>query len=191
MAQVEVPDRLVALRSSLAWVVLGLVVVLAVSGVYLSLAYRPTAAAAWPQMGTGDGDRSFVQVVRSVHRWIAWGSLLPATALAGVALAEAMARWSGPTRRRVGALAGPVVVVAVVLGLGTGLFLPWDQLALRAITVGTDYRGYDWLLGDDVRFVLRDGLELSVTTVRAVFAVHVLAIPAVAAIALGALVRRR
>ena len=79
-----------------------------------------------------------------------------------------------------------LAVVAVL----TGFALPWDQLALKAVTVGTNLRGYRWVFGDDVRFVLIGGAEASVSNVRAVLIVHVIVVPALLAIALGIGARR-
>jgi quinol-cytochrome oxidoreductase complex cytochrome b subunit len=192
MATAEAPDRLAAVRRTLTWAVIALVVVLAATGAYLAVAYRPSAAQAWPSLPpTGSQVPALVATARTVHRWCAWLVVLPALTLAAVALAEAMVRWHGPRPRRSGALAGPAVGAFVVVALISGLLLPWDQLALRAVTVGTDLRGYTWLLGDDVRFVLRDGAEWSVGTMRALFGVHVLLVGAVLAAGLASLARRR
>jgi len=193
VAGVEVPDRLVGVRRVLAWIVIAQLLVLAVTGAYLVFGYRPTPTQAWGPLVAeqgGLGGRTFAHSVRSAHRWTAWSMLLPGFVLGAVAFGEAMVRWSGPARRRIGVLTGPAVPVFVLVGLISGLVLPWDQLALKAVTVGTDLRGFTWLVGDDVRFVLRDGLELSVDTVRTAFAVHVVLVPVLLALALAAHVGR-
>jgi quinol-cytochrome oxidoreductase complex cytochrome b subunit len=191
MAEGAVLDRLVAVRRILAWIVVALVVVLAVSGAFLIAGYRPSATQAWGPGFPEAGGPTFADRVRTAHRWTAWVAVLPALALGAVAFAEAMVRWRGPRRRRIGSVAGPALGIAAVVGLASGYLLPWDQLALRAVQVGTDLDGYRWLLDDDVRFVLRDGLEVSVAWLRVVFAVHVLAVSPVLALSLAALVRRR
>ena len=56
------------------------------------------------------------------------------------------------------------MVVLVVLAVLTGYLLPWDQLALWAVTVGENLRGYLPLFGDRVRFVLLGGAEVSPQT---------------------------
>ena len=71
----------------------------------------------------------------------------------------------------------------------------WDQLAIWAVTVGSDIDGY-WTaaFGGDVRFVLMGNTEVSQGEYGAVLIIH-LAAPAVTAIALlvvgTALVRKR
>ncbi len=193
MAEAEVSDRVATVRRALAWILIAQLVVLALTGAYLVFAYRPTPTQAWGPLAAEAGEiggRPFGHSVRTAHRWIAWSMVLPALVLAAVSFGEAMARWTGPAPRRIGALAGPLVAVLAVLALVSGFVLPWDQVALKAVTVGADFRGYWWLLGDDVRFVLRDGLELSVTTMRGASAVHVLVVPSVLTVALLALVWR-
>jgi quinol-cytochrome oxidoreductase complex cytochrome b subunit len=46
----------------------------------------------------------------------------------------------------------------------TGYLLPRDQLALWAVTVGTDLRGYTVLWHSEVRFVLIGGKEIGTST---------------------------
>jgi len=80
-----------------------------------------------------------------------------------------------------------------VVTMITRPLVEWDQLALRAVTVGSDVDGY-WTaaFGDDVRFVLTRSTEVSQREYGAVLITH-LAAPVVAAIALlivGAVVRR-
>ena len=49
----------------------------------------------------------------------------------------------------------------------TGYLLPWDQLALWAVTVGTNMMGYTPVFGDQVRFVLLGGVEIGTDTLLA------------------------
>jgi quinol-cytochrome oxidoreductase complex cytochrome b subunit len=72
------------------------------------------------------------------------------------------------------------LVPIVVGGLGilaasfTGFLLPWDQLALNRVTVGTNIRGYgEILFGHDVKYVLFGGTEIAASTVARWFWVHV------------------
>lgn len=73
------------------------------------------------------------------------------------------------SRSIVAALAVPVVLAAQF----TGNLLPWEQLALTSVVLGADVTGFDPLLGDDVRFVLVDGRQVSPGTVLRWLAVHV------------------
>lgn len=117
-----------------------LVAVLVVTGLLLAGGYRPTAPA---------GDLPLDQ---GLHQ-------LAATLLQAVALLAAVCAlgWSHGSGRRL--WIGPAVVLALVMVASvTGQRLPWEQLGLWAVTVGTDVEGVWYAAFDDgVRFVLVDG----------------------------------
>ena len=71
-----------------------------------------------------------------------------------------------------------VGLLFIVLGFGfTGYLLPWDQLALWAVTVGTNMMGYTPVLGTQVRFVLLGGKEIGGDTLLRWYVLHVLMLP--------------
>ena len=59
----------------------------------------------------------------------------------------------------------------------TGYLLPWDQLALWAVTVGTNMMGYTPVFGTQVRFVLLGGKEIGTDTLLRWYVLHVLMFP--------------
>ena len=60
-----------------------------------------------------------------------------------------------------GALMGSAYTLLLTLLLSfTGYLLPWDQLALWAVAVGTNMMGYTPVFGKEVRFVLLGGAEI-------------------------------
>jgi quinol-cytochrome oxidoreductase complex cytochrome b subunit len=59
----------------------------------------------------------------------------------------------------------------------TGYLLPWDQLALWAVTVGTNIGGYSPILRKNFSFVLLGGVEITGTTLLRWYVLHVLALP--------------
>ncbi|MCU1462832.1 MAG: putative menaquinol-cytochrome c reductase cytochrome b subunit [Acidimicrobiales bacterium] len=65
----------------------------------------------------------------------------------------------------------------------TGFLLPWDQLALWAVTVGTNMKGYTPVFGSQVRFALLGGVEVTQATLWRWFVVHTI----VLTVALGGL----
>lgn len=167
---IDAAHRLSRIRQVIVWVLVVAMALLAATGIYLFFWYRPAGA----QVGW------LTEPVRTVHRWISMATVLVAAVLAVVSVAEAAERWSGPRRRRSGAVTGPAVVVLVIAAAFTGTLLPWDQLAMWAVTVGTDVSGYRPILHDDqVRFVIVGGAEASTATVRLWLIIHALAIPAV------------
>lgn len=150
--------------------------VLLVTGVYGLFFYRPTAAAAYADMEVLRGEVTLGLIVRWVHRTAAWLVLL--LTAAGVIAAAVQSGWRQ---------ASPwVVLVPLTLAMSfTGYLLPWDQLALWAVTVGTNMTGFTPVFGDNVRFVLLDGVEVSTATLRTWLLIHVLLLPLLAALVVG------
>ena len=73
----------------------------------------------------------------------------------------------------------------------TGFLLRWDQLALWAVTVGTNNVRGAWYaaFSGEVRFILAGGVEITQGTYRLWFLAHVAMLAAALAAALAALVR--
>jgi len=55
--------------------------------------------------------------------------------------------------------------------------LPWDQLALWAVTVGGNMAGYTPVFGEQLRFVMIDGKEIGPNTLLRWYVAHVLFLP--------------
>lgn len=155
-------------RSAVIWVLLAEVAVLVATGVYLYFEYRPTTSGLPRSVYTPDTRRAIdAQRIHQVTGWLTIATAVPATVL--LLLQAGRFRW----RRLLHAVALPVLAVA---GLGTGVLLPWDQVALFAVTTGSDFDGYDLLRRDQVRFVLQGGGEVSPTTLLRVLFVHVVVV---------------
>jgi quinol-cytochrome oxidoreductase complex cytochrome b subunit len=177
------------IRTIVLWVLTVEVGILIVTGVALFFVYRPEAAGGWnPVYGGASGIQWFPELVRYLHRWTS-ALALPTGFAAGVLLV--IQAWA--TVRRLGAIVlGAALTVAIVAASVTGFLLPWDQLALWAVTVGTNMRGYRPLFGSQVRFVFVGGGEVGSGTVVRWLLVHMLVLgPAVAALVAIAWRRRR
>jgi hypothetical protein len=72
---------------------------------------------------------------------------------------------------------GVVLLTLTLLLSFTGYLLPWDQLALWAVTVGTNMMGYTPVFGSQVRFVLLGGVEIGTDTLLRWYVLHVLMFP--------------
>ena len=176
----------VAIRVA-GWVVVGLLVVLVATGIALTFRYRPDVSSAYANV-TSLEHRS-VFSARSVHRFAAV-LLLPAVgcltiACIGLFVVRHDHRW----------IALPLVAGALTVGAGiSGYLLPWDQLALWRVSVGTNMQGYMPILrGHDVKFVLIGAQEMSTATFSRWFWVHSVAVPVALVgvlLALGFAVRR-
>ena len=72
---------------------------------------------------------------------------------------------------------GVILLTLTLLLSFTGYLLPWDQLALWAVTVGTNMMGYTPVFGSQVRFVLLGGVEIGTETLLRWYVLHVLHVP--------------
>ena len=72
---------------------------------------------------------------------------------------------------------GVVLLTLTLLLSFTGYLLPWDQLAMWAVAVGTNMMGYTPVLGSQVRFVLLGGVEIGSETLLRWYVLHVLMLP--------------
>lgn len=177
-----------------AFLGLATALVATVAGLVLADIYRPHAP--------GVPSAELPSALRRSDRWTDWHRISSAALViaATVVLALVVAlviRGQVGGRRRNALLLG-AAAVATLMSVVTVLTRPlveWDQLAIWAVTVGSDIDGY-WTaaFGGDVRFVLMGNTEVPQGEYGAVLIVHLVA-PAIAAMALVVLgvtlVRRR
>jgi quinol-cytochrome oxidoreductase complex cytochrome b subunit len=72
---------------------------------------------------------------------------------------------------------GVLLLFLTLLLSFSGYLLPWDQLALWAVTVGTNMAGFVPVVGNEVKFALLAGVEVSGATLLRFYVLHVLALP--------------
>lgn len=147
------------------------VAILAATGIALFFVYRPTAPPELRELGLAGGRAAnrLPDSVRWVHRLtsrMAIPTALVAASLVALSAASTRDRW----RRGAGGVAMGLAALAASV---TGFLLPWDQLALWAVAVGEDLRGFRPLFNDQVRFVLREGVEISTSTLLDWLFVHI------------------
>ena len=165
----------VGVRRILLWAVGALACVLVLTGLWLTFAYRPSAAQAWQEA---------VEVpsgwVRLTHRLTSF-LLLPVLVALFAACLPAARRW---------APAACLLLSAVALSF-PGYLLPWDQLGLWAVTVGTNDIDGAWFaaFSRDVRFILIGGTEVTQGAYRLWLLVHAVGLTLVFAGALVVLAR--
>ena len=150
-----------------------LFILLTVTGIFLMFFYRPTAAAAYADMETLRSAVTFGLLVRNMHRWAAHLMVL------SVFLHMARVFYHGAYKppREFNWVIGVNLLQFTLLLSFTGYLLPWDQLALWAVTVGTNMMGYTPLFGEQVRFVLLGGVEIGTDTLLRWYVLHVLLLP--------------
>lgn len=158
--------------------------VLGLTGLLLTVSYRPTASHVWDEelrtrYGIRD-DRSLMSTIQDMHGWSAGALALSAIVLAVVAV--------GRRRARGGIFAGGALLLAIA-GAYTGLLIAYDQIALEAVTVGESWTGVmKAALSDRVRFLIIDGRRIEPGTFRFWVIVHIALLPLAT---LGVLARRR
>ena len=133
----------------------------------------PTGVAAWNDISNLQTSVAFGLLVRNMHRWGAHLMVL------SVFLHMARVFYHGAYKapREFNWVIGVILLMLTLLLSFTGYLLPWDQLALWAVTVGTNMMGYTPVLGTQVRFVLLGGKEIGSETLLRWYVLHVLMLP--------------
>jgi hypothetical protein len=136
-----------------------LFILLTLTGIYLMFFYRPAAelgqAAAYTDMQNIRTSVFFGDLVRNLHRWGAHLMVLSVT----LHMARVFYTGSYKPPREFNWVVG-VVLLFLTLGLSfTGYLLPWDQLAIWAVTVGTSLAGYSPFIAKQANFLLLGGVS--------------------------------
>ena len=150
-----------------------LFILLTVTGIFLMFFYRPTEAQAWNDIRTLHTAVTFGLLVRNMHRSAA--HLMVITVFLHMARVFYHGAYKPP--REFNWVIGVILLLLTLLLSFTGYLLPWDQLALWAVTVGTNMMGYTPVFGPQVRFVLLGSKEISGETLLRWYVLHVLMFP--------------
>lgn len=132
---------------------LGLFLILIVSGILLMLYYHPSVPQAYRDMK----DLQFVvpsgRFLRNMHRWAAH-AMVAAVFLHMLRVFYARA-YKPP--REFNWVVGVILWILTLVLSFTGYLLPWDQLSMWAVTIGTNMARATPLIGEKLRFVLLGG----------------------------------
>lgn len=160
-------EALAGIIKALTWLLAISGAGLVVTGLPLIWLYRPDPP------GSSRGDVWWLREAHTVASTMLLG------AVAGIIVVLAVA---GVRQLRVppGWLVALGALVVAGLGQISGQLIAWDELVLKAVTVGDDLRGVVDGLSGDVRFLLIDGTHLSRGAYAAWAGVHVLAVPLIA-----------
>ncbi|MCH2632050.1 MAG: cytochrome b N-terminal domain-containing protein [Acidimicrobiales bacterium] len=150
-----------------------LFILLTITGIFLMFFYRPTAAAAWSDIESLHTQVSFGLLVRNMHRWGA--HLMVISVFLHMARVFYHGAYKAP--REFNWVVGVMLLKLTLLLSFTGYLLPWDQLSLWAVTVGTNMMGFTPVFGDQVRFVLLGGKQIGAETLLRWYVLHVLMLP--------------
>jgi cytochrome b-561 len=150
-----------------------LFLILTVTGLLLMLFYVPATTEAYGDMKDLQFAVSFGWLLRNQHRWAAHGMVLV------VYLHMARVFFTGAYRgqRFLNWIIGVILLMATLLLSFTGYLLPWDQLALWAVTVGTNIAREGPVVGDTVRYLLLGGTEIGQNALLRFYVLHVFILP--------------
>jgi quinol-cytochrome oxidoreductase complex cytochrome b subunit len=154
-----------------------LFILLTITGIFLMFFYRPMAdlggAQAYTDMQSISTSVFFGDLVRNLHRWGAHLMVF------SVSLHMARVFYTGSYKppREFNWVVGVIFLLLTLLLSFSGYLLPWDQLALWAVTVGTNMAGFVPVVGEQVKFALLAGVEVSAATLLRFYVLHVLAFP--------------
>ncbi len=151
---------------------------LTITGVLLMFYYVPSVERAYGDILNLDTDVRFGKLMRNLHRWMAHGMVL--TVLMHMMRVFYTGAYKPP--REFNWVVGVVLLVLTLLLSFTGYLLPWDQLALWAITVGTNMIGSAPILGEPNRFILVGGFQVGQAALIRFYTLHVIGLPLLAAI---------
>ncbi|MEX2246536.1 MAG: cytochrome b N-terminal domain-containing protein [Dehalococcoidia bacterium] len=151
---------------------------LTVTGVMLMFYYVPSVDRAYTDIASLETNVRFGMLIRNLHRWMAHGMVL--TVLLHMMRVFYTGAYKPP--REFNWVVGVILLILTLLLSFTGYLLPWDQLALWAITVGTTIAGSAPVLGGESRFVLIGSFEVGPNALIRFYTLHVIAFPLLAAI---------
>lgn len=150
-----------------------LFIFLTVTGIFLMFFYRPSTEVVYSDMSALHTTVAFGQLVRNLHRWGAHLMVI------SVFLHMARVFYTGSYKppREFNWILGVTLLLVTLLLAFTGYLLPWDQLAIWAVTVGTQMAYESPLIGKEVSFVLLGGVQIGANTLIRWYTLHVLALP--------------
>jgi quinol-cytochrome oxidoreductase complex cytochrome b subunit len=155
-----------------------LFLLLTVTGVLLMFYYRPATAVAYQDMKDLETVVTFGLLLRNLHRYSAHGMVI--TVFLHMVRVFYTGAYKAP--REFNWIVGVILLTLTFLLSFTGYLLPWDQLAIWAVTVGTNMAGATPIIGDQVRFAIVGGFEIGDNTLIRWYVLHVIALPLLAAL---------
>ncbi|MBI4323592.1 MAG: cytochrome b N-terminal domain-containing protein, partial [Candidatus Omnitrophica bacterium] len=143
-----------ALRVSYTWGMGGLsfymFLVLTVTGILLMFYYRPTSLHAFQDMKDLAYAVTLGRLLRNMHRWAA--HLMVVVVILHMVRVFLTGAYKPP--REYNWVVGVILLTMTLFLSYTGYLLPWDQLALWAVTVGAQMAANSPILGNEGPFRL-------------------------------------
>jgi quinol-cytochrome oxidoreductase complex cytochrome b subunit len=168
-----VPKHAIRWYFCLGGITFALFIIQGVTGILLSLYYKPTPDEAYESILFIMNNVRFGWLIRSIHSWSA--TLMIAACMAHMLRVFITGSFKKP--RELNWVAGVVLLLLTLVFGFTGYLLPWDQKALWGSTVGSEIVGAipwvgEWLLG-----LLRGGPDITGLTLTRFYGLHMLVLP--------------
>ena len=152
-----------------------------VTGILLSLYYKPSPDQAFESVRAIVTEVDFGWLIRSAHSW-------SANLLIGVLLLHLLTTYMmrAYRRPREATWVTGVVLLGLFLAFGfSGYLLPWNGLAFFATRVGTAIVGAVPVVGDQLLLLARGGENVTGDTLARFYALHVVVLPLLTFVLLG------
>lgn len=153
----------------------GLFLILVATGILLMFYYVPSTDHAYQDMVDLQHVVSLGKILRNLHRWAAHAMVI----VVCLHMLRVFIQKGYKEPRQLNWVVGVLLLCFTLMLSFTGYLLPWDQLALWAVTVGTNMAGSIPLIGDKVRYVLLGGPSVDQSTLIRFYVLHVVVLPVV------------
>jgi quinol-cytochrome oxidoreductase complex cytochrome b subunit len=150
-----------------------LFILLTISGLFLMFYYIPSVDQAYQNIQDLQFVATFGLVIRNLHRWAAHGMVITVW----LHMARVFYQGSYKPPREFNWAIGTFLLLITLLLSFSGYLLPWDQLAVWAITVGTNMAKYAPIAGPYTRYLLLGGRNVGQGALIRFYVLHVVALP--------------
>lgn len=168
-----VPKHAIRWYFCLGGITFALFIIQGITGILLSLYYKPTPEQAYESILFIMNNVRFGWLIRSIHSWSA--SLMIACCVAHMLRVFITGSYKRP--RELNWVAGIVLLLLTLVFGFTGYLLPWDQKALWGSTVGSEILGVVPVIGEALLQLLRGGMEITGLTLTRFYGIHMLVLP--------------
>jgi menaquinol-cytochrome c reductase cytochrome b subunit len=154
----------------------------AVTGVFLAMYYDPSPTQAYGSISHITNDVFLGELVRGMHRWGA--TVMVVLIFMHMGRVFFFGAYKYP--RELNWIIGVVLLILTLAMAFTGYLLPFDQRSFWATVVGVNINASGPILGPYLADFLRGGSEFGATTLSRFYSIHMLLIPALIVVLIGA-----
>ncbi len=154
----------------------------AVTGIFLAMYYDPSPTRAYESIRYITNEAFLGEFVRGMHKW---GSTVMVI-LVFLHMGRTFFFGAYKYPRELNWVIGVVLLILTMTMSFTGYLLPFDQRSYWATIVGVNINGTGPLIGPYLSDFLRAGPEFGATTLSRFYAIHMMLVPGLIAVLIGA-----